>query len=390
MPRRSMKSPEQLKKEQEERGLAKERAKENKYLTGGQAKIAKKAPPFDKIDEKDFAVLRAEKAKGRGKGLQDEKVKPGKVMKAALGAAALGLGAKKMKKKGMMLPVGFGMTSMKAKKMKEILGRKRGGMNHGKVMKAKRGRLTFDDKFKMQEKGIIDKKTGKLSPAHESFFKKTPRSKIEIMAKTGVNPDLPKAKPGPFTTKKQIEKNLETTKKEASRFLERRKKLSGRLPIPKGGKIGAAAAAVAATAAGIKKFMEKRKENKKKKMGGGLAAATERLKAQGKMGGGMMKKYNTGGDANTMKNKDRLTESDIQKAKRLVKSPRQKALNVSKTTMAILKGARDFRSAYNRDKAKVQKRMGGGMMMNKPMGYKSGKSIKVKCKLGRNKPTKMY
>jgi len=34
-------------------------------------------------------------------------------------------------------------------------------------------------------------------------------------------------------------------------------------------------------------------------------------------------------------------------------------------------------------------RMGGGMM-NKPMGYKSGKSIKVKCKLGKNKPTKMY
>jgi len=33
--------------------------------------------------------------------------------------------------------------------------------------------------------------------------------------------------------------------------------------------------------------------------------------------------------------------------------------------------------------------MGGGMM-NKPMGYKSGKSIKVKCKLGKNKPTKMY
>ena len=34
-------------------------------------------------------------------------------------------------------------------------------------------------------------------------------------------------------------------------------------------------------------------------------------------------------------------------------------------------------------------KMGGGMMM-KPMGYKSGTSVKVKCKLGRNKPTKMY
>ena len=33
--------------------------------------------------------------------------------------------------------------------------------------------------------------------------------------------------------------------------------------------------------------------------------------------------------------------------------------------------------------------MGGGMM-KRPMGYKSGKSVKVKCKLGRNKPTKLY
>jgi len=57
------------------------------YMTGGQAKIAAKAPPPNKIDAKDFAVLRAEKAKGRGQGLQDEKMKPGKVMKAKMGKA---------------------------------------------------------------------------------------------------------------------------------------------------------------------------------------------------------------------------------------------------------------------------------------------------------------
>ena len=50
-----------------------------------QKKIAAKAPPPDKIDGKDFAVLKAEKAKGRGMGLQDEKIKPGKVMKAKTG-----------------------------------------------------------------------------------------------------------------------------------------------------------------------------------------------------------------------------------------------------------------------------------------------------------------
>jgi hypothetical protein len=54
-------------------------------LSAGQKKIAAKAPPPDKIDAKDFAVLKAEKAKGRGMGLQDESIKPGKVQKAFLG-----------------------------------------------------------------------------------------------------------------------------------------------------------------------------------------------------------------------------------------------------------------------------------------------------------------
>ena len=54
-------------------------------LSAKQKKIAAKAPPPDKIDAKDFAVLKAEKAKGRGMGLQDEKLKPGKVYKARKG-----------------------------------------------------------------------------------------------------------------------------------------------------------------------------------------------------------------------------------------------------------------------------------------------------------------
>jgi hypothetical protein len=38
-----------------------------------------------KISGKDFAVLKAEKAKGRGMGLQDEKLPPGKMLKASSG-----------------------------------------------------------------------------------------------------------------------------------------------------------------------------------------------------------------------------------------------------------------------------------------------------------------
>ena len=52
-------------------------------LTGAQAKLDKNKN--NRIDAQDFKILRAEKAKGRGQGLQDEKMKPGKVMKASMG-----------------------------------------------------------------------------------------------------------------------------------------------------------------------------------------------------------------------------------------------------------------------------------------------------------------
>lgn len=106
-----------------------DRVRKIKMLTGGQAKIAAKAPPPNKIDEKDFAVLRAEKAKGRGMGLQDEKVKPGKVQKAALGMLALGIMGKKYldKKKNSSAGPMMGGAAALYKKKKEILGKKMGG-----------------------------------------------------------------------------------------------------------------------------------------------------------------------------------------------------------------------------------------------------------------------
>ena len=90
----------------------------NKGMSVGQKKIAAKAPPPNKIDAKDFAVLRAEKAKGRGMGLQDEKVKPGKVMKARVG------------------------KSIKTGRISD---------------------MSFDEKMKRVESGQINKKTGKFT-----------------------------------------------------------------------------------------------------------------------------------------------------------------------------------------------------------------------------------
>jgi len=105
-----------------ERAMQSVQGKRKGGLTGGQKKLDKNNN--NRIDAQDFKILKAEKAKGRGMGLQDEKVKPGKVMKAAFGALALG---KKMKEKGKLMPLGLGAAMMKKDKMKEILGRSKGG-----------------------------------------------------------------------------------------------------------------------------------------------------------------------------------------------------------------------------------------------------------------------
>ena len=117
-------SVENYKKDKEKLGpekfeKLKKESQKQKFLTGGQAKIAAKAPPPNKIDEKDFAVLRAEKAKGRGMGLQDESVKPGKVQKAVLGLMFM----KQAKKKGAKGAEFLSPLAM----LKRISGKKRGG-----------------------------------------------------------------------------------------------------------------------------------------------------------------------------------------------------------------------------------------------------------------------
>ena len=80
-------------------------------LKGNQKKLDKNNN--NRIDAQDFKILKAEKAKGRGMGLQDEKMKPGKVTKA----------------------------------------------NKGKSFRVKDDD-SFSKKMELQEKGVIDKKTG--------------------------------------------------------------------------------------------------------------------------------------------------------------------------------------------------------------------------------------
>ena len=97
-----------------------------------------------------------------------------------------------------------------------------------------------------------------------------------------------------------------------------------------------------------------KKKKVQKKMGGGMTAGSQ--SALGRLQKARM--MNKGGDANTMikksgikdpkviatahslKNKDRLTESDIKKAKDMIKNPRGKALNITKRSIDILKSSK--------------------------------------------------
>ena len=106
-------------------------------LTGGQAKLDKNKNK--KIDAEDFKILRAEKAKGRGQGLQDEKMKPGKVMKARRGRFT-----KDQKKKYPGLAKA-GSVNEFLKRRKQLSGT---------------GTFGFSEKMKAQDQGLIDKKTG--------------------------------------------------------------------------------------------------------------------------------------------------------------------------------------------------------------------------------------
>jgi len=281
-------------------------------LTGGQSKIAAKAPPTNKIDAKDFAVLRAEKAKGRGQGLQDEKMKPGKVTKAALGILAAGLGAKKAKDKKKMVPGaigGIGLSMAKSEAIRKILGKDKGGMGDAKE------------------------------------YKKYLRGLERVTSKTRYEKAVAKRKA------------MEASK--PSRFLQRRMTLAGKeaLKAAKATRIGKIAAGVAGAALLGKAALEKMYEKRT-----GKKPFTKR--PDKKMGGGMMM---------------------------------QRPMGYSKGSKGPIKpNVLDAIRAYEKKQkppkgSKKPGKMGGGMMMRpNPVGMRSGKSVKVKCKLGRNKPTKMY
>ena len=338
---------------------------QDKFSKGGlspkQKVIAAKAPPPNKITGADFDAMKKEKA---------GKVKP---IKAVLGIAAMGLmGAKMLKdknKKAMALP-GVGAAALVAKKKQEILGKKRGGMGDA-------------TEYKKYLKG--------LKAASSSQKPKKTYSSMEEMRKAKG------FKPG------------ETP----SEFNKRRMALEAGKKAAKATRVGKILLPIVGAGVAAQQFL-KSKMKKDKKMGGGMikrasggpAEESDLAKRRGPLGlgraGKKLKKYNVSGSDLT------IVFKDEDKVKKMGGGMMQKPMGYDKggdsNMKKTIEKAKEFRKKSKQRKGFELKYPGParpgnpvevyevkkGSMMNKPMGYKSGKSIKVKCKLGKNKPTKMY
>jgi hypothetical protein len=293
--------------------------KPTEMRTGGlspkQKAIASKAPPPDKIDGKDFAVLKAEKAKGRGMGLQDEKIKPGKVQKAFLGKMIKGAG----KSVGRLF--GRKQSSTATPGAATMSG---SGKGMGKMLPQLLQKAIDDGIVKTASKGkVIKAKDSKFIERRKKLSGMTPLKKDPT---TPVNP-----------------------------FQKRRKQLGGgrsKLPGKIGTVLGVASMLVPAAYAAAKQYKD-------------YKSAKNRDKAK-------VKKYSKG-----------MSKEDItREGKRGIAAGK-----------ALGESLRDKNAPMKRQRLadrQPSKKMGGGMMQ-RPMGYKSGTMVKARgCKLGRSKPTKMY
>jgi hypothetical protein len=340
-----------------------------------QKKLAAKAPPPNKIDAKDFAVLKAEKAKGRGMGLQDESIKPGKVQKAFLGKMIKGAGKSVGrlfgKRKSATATPGDVTMSGPGKGMLPPLLQKAldDGIvktaNKGKMMKYKRG-SGLDLPVISSVKPTVNKskRAQNLSNMKIQFNKQRSRAGInpnslkKILMKTK-NPysDLVKttdAGPKKYSSMAEMRKAKGFKPGEsASEFVKRRKELGAAGKALSATRIGKIALGVGTAGVAAQQYL-KSKMNKKDE-------------PKKKMGGGMMKKYSKGGGL----------DMGGPKAK-IMQYIRDKKDDGQRLTM------RDKEFI----KSVMPKKMGGGMM--KPMGYKSGTMVKARgCKLGRTRPTKI-
>jgi len=396
-----------------------------------QKKIASKAPPPDKIDAKDFAVLKAEKAKGRGMGLQDEKLKPGKVYKARYGKAIkTELKADPTKPISSVAPKASDI--LKKKKLPGRIGTALGiaSMMVPAVYAAtkqykdyKSAKNRDEAKVKKMGGGMMKARVGK---SIDATGRRTYSSMEEMRAAKGFKPG---ETPAQFNKRKVA---MEVAKKAAKATT------IGKIVLP------IAAAGVAGAT-----YLKNKLKKEDKKMGGGMAKkySTGMTLADMKPYGGSYVKKKAEMKASQTENVKQLTTSDDAyspekmfvltrgtkkgnrarptrirvtddwNAKKIVDRENSKGMNTESIASYKLPPAyqRDYlrrqqvlqnmsnkprsysgstkktptRRTNLKPRPMISKLKSGGM--TKPMGYKSGTMVKARgCKLGRTRPTKMY
>jgi len=362
-------------------------------------------------------------ARTKGMGLQDEKLKPGKVTKAFAGTLALGLGAKdRIEGKKKMAPVamgGIGAAMVKEKAVRKILGRDKGGMGEAKGYKKylkglkKAEGAVFRAKYKAKQlataggqaawRAAKASKYGKIALgiagvglAAKEYLKTRARKKREKDAVRGLREDMAVEK-----LQEQVKKG---NKKMGGGAVKKYSQgMSYQDMIPYGGKF-----------VKIKKEMrDKATKNVKQLTTSDAAYSPERryaaLTQKTPSGGKRIVKPVTDWDnkqdvikgmkdklAGTQYGKGNwkaqvLTPSEAQE-QRLI-PPRRRVDGISGRRKVAGKNYPQRQRKRVADKPKnVLGRMGGGMMQRpNPVGYSKGTMVKAKgCKLGRTKPTKLY
>jgi hypothetical protein len=367
-----------------------------------QKKLAAKAPPPNKIDAKDFAVLKAEKAKGRGMGLQDEKIKPGKVMKANKGrfskiplagkATSVGsttMEGMKFSDKAKMVDAGKinkatgKFTSMEA--LRESIGY-RPGESTDKFNKRRMALAAAKKAAKASTFGKIALGVGAAGVAASQYLKskmkKEDKKMTGGMAKKyskggGLDMGGPKAKIMQYIRdKKDDGQRLTMRDKEFIKSVMPKKMGGGMMQKPMGYNIG-----------GYESKEDKKEAEKNIKQARSKEGLRSFLSDAPKINQPMRKeRYMEGREARHSAFKKKLGRTAAGIASSL--NPVTSSVRLIGKVMDKESKKRDFQKGDYGDIS--VKKTGGGMMMQKPMGYRSGTMVKARgCKLGRTRPTKI-
>ena len=370
----------------------------------------KKKPDFQKGDYSGIKIKRAGggsirgygAARTSGMGLQDEKLKPGKVYKAKRGS-------------GLDLPV---INSVKPT-----------------VNKTKRAQNLSGMKIQFNKQRS---RSGINPNSLKKILMKTKNPYSDLVKTTDAGPkkysSIPGASNSTFTERRKL--LGATTGESGSTFTERRKLLRATAKAASATKIGKIALGVGAAGVAAQQYLKskmKKDENEKtlkdfreQKKPGIPSEKTKTInsalnKLSKKMGGGIMKKYNMGGVSSkevylnaranvNAENRKYMNMDDLKEARRETYATAKDRYNISSSDKDILlRKAQQDRQDQTRKrilsrpdrpaeiperlrrlkpKKVVGRNMGG--MMQRPMGYRSGTMVKARgCKLGRTRPTKI-